>query len=312
MTVGSDSEMIPRRPLVSVGYAFRSERADTADYALVGAADNDWTILGDTIYHLSGNVGIGMASPTEKLDVTGNIHASGTIRSGNSITVDGVNDKITATSGKIDFDDEDLVTKGKVGIGTTSPDDKLDVNGDFQLSAGDPDIAATGGSRLYINYSSGDAGVVQFGGINTCDIYVDGDIDKLGTCSDVMQTQTYGYRKHYADESTEVYHFDRGQGQLQNGETIVALDPVFLETVTISDEYPALVQITLTADCQGVYVDEQTPTYFKVKELMGGKSDATFNWELAAKRRGYESVRLEDVTELVEESRAKVDQEDIE
>ena len=39
------------------------------------------------------------------------------IQVGNSITINGTNDKITASSGKIDFDDEDLVTMGNVGIG---------------------------------------------------------------------------------------------------------------------------------------------------------------------------------------------------
>jgi hypothetical protein len=128
LTVGSDTEMTPRRALVSVGYAFRSEFADTAEYARVGTADNDWVIQGDTIYHVPGNVGIGTSIPTEKLDVNGNIHASGTIRSGNSITVDGVNDKITASSGKIDFDNENLVTTGNVGIGTTSPDVRTELH----------------------------------------------------------------------------------------------------------------------------------------------------------------------------------------
>ena len=73
---------------------------------------------GDTqLCPATGNVGIGMTSPTEKLDVAGNIHTSGTITSGSSITIDGANDRITATSGTIDFDDENLVTTGKATIG---------------------------------------------------------------------------------------------------------------------------------------------------------------------------------------------------
>jgi hypothetical protein len=67
--------------------------------------------------YFSDNVGIGTTSPSEKLDVVGNIHASGTISSGNSITIDGANDKITASSGTINFDNENLVTTGKATIG---------------------------------------------------------------------------------------------------------------------------------------------------------------------------------------------------
>jgi hypothetical protein len=32
---------------------------------------------------------------------------------------------------------------------------------------------------------------------------------------------------------------------------------------------------------------------------MGGKSNATFNWEVAAKRRGYEDIRLKEVPDIV-------------
>lgn len=63
------------------------------------------------------SVGIGTATPTEKLEVIGNIKASGTITAGNSITIDGVNDKITASGGTLDFDNENIVTTGKATIG---------------------------------------------------------------------------------------------------------------------------------------------------------------------------------------------------
>jgi hypothetical protein len=67
--------------------------------------------------YVNGVVGIGETDPSEKLEVSGNIKASGTITSGNSITIDGVSDMITASGGTIDFDNENLVTTGKATIG---------------------------------------------------------------------------------------------------------------------------------------------------------------------------------------------------
>jgi hypothetical protein len=106
-----------------------------------------------TAYHLvvstTGNVGIGTTNPSEKLEVAGNIKVSG----GNSITVANPNTDLGLTinsnyaspnatrllfgdgSGwKLNIsrksDSADLLTfmdNGNVGIGTTSPDAKLDV-----------------------------------------------------------------------------------------------------------------------------------------------------------------------------------------
>jgi len=123
-----------------------------------------------------------------------------------------------------------------------------------------------------------------------------GYLTVMGAKSAVVSTESYGQRKFYTDESAGVYFFDRGQAQLVNGQVTIALDPIFLETVTIDADHPLLVQITLTGDCHGVYVAEKTATGFTVKELMGGTSNATFDWEVAAKRRGYENVRLEPFT----------------
>ncbi len=108
----------------------------------------------------------------------------------------------------------------------------------------------------------------------------------------VVSTATYGQRGLYTDESAELYFFDRGGGQLVNGVAVITLDPIWLETVTIDADHPMRVQVTLTGDCNGVYVSEKTATGFTVRELRGGASNATFDWEVAAKRKGYEDVRL--------------------
>ncbi len=69
--VGNDT-LSPRKKLVSVGYAIKSEEAehsiysDTASYASSVTPDNDWTISGSKLYaqDTSWNVGIGTISPS--------------------------------------------------------------------------------------------------------------------------------------------------------------------------------------------------------------------------------------------------------
>lgn len=70
ITVGGDAEITPRTRIMSVGYAYYAQRADTAAYAQVGN-DGDWIESGDDIYRLEGNVGIGTATPGFRLSLTG-------------------------------------------------------------------------------------------------------------------------------------------------------------------------------------------------------------------------------------------------
>jgi hypothetical protein len=148
--VGSDSEMTPRRSLVSVGYAFHSGSADTAQYAKVGASDGDWVIHGDTVHHF-GHVGIGTASPTADLHVSGNL---------GDVQTDGLAIENTGTGGRkyilgvshngwalgggkfflYDVNAGGMAyrflvdNQGRVGIGQSSPAYNLDVSGDIRAT----------------------------------------------------------------------------------------------------------------------------------------------------------------------------------
>lgn len=104
-------------------YTWRLYRSNAggslADFHIAGGTDSaNFTVLPNRLtIDTDGAVGIGTDNPAEQLDVVGNIHASGTITSGTSITIDGTNDRITASSGTIDFDNENLVTQGNVEAG---------------------------------------------------------------------------------------------------------------------------------------------------------------------------------------------------
>lgn len=127
------------------------------------------------------------------------------------------------------------------------------------------------------------------------DLLVKGDLQVNGAKSALVKTDESAVRAVYSDESAEVYLFDRGRGKLVNGRATIPLDPVFLQTVTVNARHPLWVQITPTGPCNGVYVKETTADGFTVEELLGGRSGATFNWEVGAKRRGYEDRRLETI-----------------
>jgi len=70
----------------TAGYAFR---ADTSNYALSAPAapDDDWVISGSNIYRLDGNVGIGLTSPSTKLDVRGDINTDSLYKIGGAAVV---------------------------------------------------------------------------------------------------------------------------------------------------------------------------------------------------------------------------------
>ena len=98
----------------------------------------------------------------------------------------------------------------------------------------------------------------------------------------------------YGLSSTEVWFEELGSGSLVDGRAEVAIDPVFAQTVALTKAY----QVYLTATCQEpvlLFVSEKTAAYFTVQGvgLDGQPSACGFDYRLAAKRLGYEDLRLE-------------------
>ena len=90
-------------------------------------------------------VGIGTATPVEKLDVAGNINATGSIAATGDITTDGkviATGDITATK-NINVAGQ-LTTTGNVGIGTTTPAVKLDIAQNGALKIGQAYLSSGG------------------------------------------------------------------------------------------------------------------------------------------------------------------------
>jgi hypothetical protein len=85
---------------------------------------------------------------------------------------------------------------------------------------------------------------------------------------------------------------DFGEDRLVNGKCHVDLDPLFLETVTITAEHPMKVFVELGGECEGIYV-ERGSTGFDVTELRGGNSSVPFVYRVVAQKRGFENRRLE-------------------
>lgn len=106
------------------------------------------TTIGNSSIFDNGNVGIGTTSPSEKLEVAGNVKGTGLCigsdcriqwPQGGGMGGSGTTNYLAKFNGATTLTDSIIFDNGNVGIGTTSPTAKLDVTGDVK------------GTRLCIN-----------------------------------------------------------------------------------------------------------------------------------------------------------------
>jgi len=97
-----------------------------------------------------------------------------------------------------------------------------------------------------------------------------------------------GARSLYCEEASEVWFADYGFGRLEDGLAVIAIDPVFAETVNLGEPYHVFLQAYGDAD---LYVSSRDEHTFEVR-LRDGDPAAEFSYRLVAKRLGYEVERL--------------------
>ncbi len=135
----------------------------------------------------------------------------------------------------------------------------------------------------------------------TCTIDVSGDLTCTGTKSAAVPLGNGRKVALYAVEAPENWFEDFGSGKLVDGIVTIRLESTFAQTVNTDTDYHVF--LTPNGDCHGLYVSQKTPGSFEVRELGGGRSNASFDYRIVARRKGYENLRLADVTSQLQHPR---------
>lgn len=178
------------------------------------------------------------------------------------------NDKLEATNGnyKVILDPENWGNMAQISI--------------QQPGFVSLDLYGTDG-RNVINSSSAKLEIQAFfgGGVE-----IIGDFAVTGSKNASVETSV-GRVNVSAYETAEYYFGDIGRSEVVEGQCIINIESLFKETVNTNVDY----EVFLTPYGKGlIYVDEMTPDYFVIKG-----DDIPFGYEIKAKRKGYEDVRLE-------------------
>lgn len=240
--VGGDPELSPRQKIGGVGYAFRAAEADSADYARNAPVgdDGDWTISGGDVYRASGNVGIGITSPTLPLTLgggPGNLfgveNATCFVAKNTGGTYErylwpraGDNSMYVLYGQGLYFRDNDaspsttmfLSQNGNVGIGTASPQELLHIR-----SSGAPRIrmdsngttsdiiAANAALNIDLNTLNYDFNIRDLNDVALVTVKGNGGNVGIGTTSPAYKLDVEGYIQAYGYHTGDIFFHKDGQ-----------------------------------------------------------------------------------------------------
>ena len=132
-----------------------------------------------------------------------------------------------------------------------------------------------------LGFSSGADGTFQG------NVSVYGSLTVSGTKPRLIKTRNYGERLNYCYETPTPLFGDIGEAQLDSdGICYVDIDDIFSETIELRQEYQVFLQKEGEGDC---WIAEKHPRYFVIK----GTPNLKVAWELKAKQRDYDMIRLE-------------------
>lgn len=149
---------------------------------------------------------------------------------------------------------------------------------------------------------SGKSGIyaVEDGIINRGGTTIIGDLSVSGNKNCIQKTSTYGDRLFYSVEDAESYLTDTctevmtvSKTEIGTFERVILIDTIYKECVNLYENYIVEIHKTGWGDFR---IKEQTNDYFIVES---DREDFTFKYTIKAKRKGYEDLRLEKLSEEI-------------
>lgn len=171
------------------------------------------------------------------------------------------------------------ILTGGVSIAYSSDNNNFRISGNNNSA----DIIFKRGMYIEIGSNEQTAALTVAGG---------GGVRVMGPKNAIVKTQNYNNRLLYSYECDKLYFATLGEGEIQNGECVIELDPIFCETIE-NDWYH--IALTPIGKFIPLYYTDVKPGRFTVKA--DGVESGKFSYTLSAIRKGYKETYLEEDTE---------------